>query len=379
MKRNKSRKLKKGRIIILLIIIIVVILLCITLFSTKQIKLKNDKFTFEYGEIVELDKSNIIDTKDEDIINSISINQSKLNYITDNEYPEVGKYQLEVKYEVKNKKFSSLITVEIIDTTKPTFTKFTDNIEISIGTVEVDYSKYFEAIDLSSVVLSYDAPEVDYEKTGEYKLVVSATDSSNNKISKEATVKIVKKNSGIPNNSNKDVHEDSLYYKNGILVVNKKHPLPLNYAPGENQTAGDAVRKIISDMQALGLDISSSYSGYRSYSYQNTLYNNYVASHGQVKADTFSARPGYSEHQTGLAFDLKHSDGTLATKKTEATWIAENAHLYGFIVRYKEGKEDITGYMAESWHLRYIGSKAKDIYESGKTLEEYLGIKGGSY
>lgn len=80
------------------------------------------------------------------------------------------------------------------------------------------------------------------------------------------------------------------------MVVNKKHPLPVNYAPGENLTAGNAVRQIIADMQQAGFDISSSYSGYRSYSYQAQIYQQYVATNGQDAADTFSAKPGYSEH-----------------------------------------------------------------------------------
>lgn len=168
-------------------------------------------------------------------------------------------------------------------------------------------------------------------------------------------------------------------YVNGIMIVNKKYPLSSNYNPGENSVAGAQIRKLIRDMQNSGYSISSSYSGFRSYTYQNSLYWGYVNSHGQSDADTFSARAGYSEHQTGLAFDLIHSNGSLVTTNPEVTWIANNAHKYGFIVRYKSGKEHITGYQAEPWHLRYVGDEATKIYQSGLTLEEYLGVAGGNY
>ena len=172
---------------------------------------------------------------------------------------------------------------------------------------------------------------------------------------------------------------DSPSYINGVMIFNKKYPLSSSYAPGENYTAGVQVRKLIHDMQSLGYRISSAYSGYRSYSYQNQLYWSYVNVHGQAQADTFSARPGYSEHQTGLAFDIMHSNGSLVETAPEVNWIAQNAHKYGFIVRYQAGKEHITGYQAEPWHLRYVGDIAYDIYRSGLTLEEYLGAAGGSY
>src|SRR5699024_5056985 len=95
---------------------------------------------------------------------------------------------------------------------------------------------------------------------------------------------------------------------------------------------------------------------------------------GAEMADTYSARPGHSEHQTGLAFDLNEiSDAFAGTP--EAEWLAEHAHEYGFIIRYPADKEDITGYSYEPWHVRYLGKEiAEKVYESGLCLEEYLGI-----
>ena len=166
------------------------------------------------------------------------------------------------------------------------------------------------------------------------------------------------------------------------IIVNKKHGLPSTYAPGEDPTAGQQVRALIHRMQELGYPISDSYSGYRSYDYQTELYNNYVAREGQVAADTYSARPGYSEHQTGLAFDILDSHGNLldGTEYHDAIqWLHTHAHEYGFIIRFQPGKEAITGYQAEAWHLRYVGDKATDIYNSGLSLEEYFGVPGGNY
>lgn len=164
-----------------------------------------------------------------------------------------------------------------------------------------------------------------------------------------------------------------------VVIVNKRHPMAADYNPGEDATAKRAFLQLQEGMKEAGFAISDNYSGFRSYETQTELYNNYVASDGQDAADRYSARPGYSEHQTGLAFDIKDAAEQLLTETEASQWLAENAHKYGFIVRFPEGGEDSTGYMAEQWHVRYIGKEATDIYESGKTLEEYFGVAGGDY
>lgn len=174
---------------------------------------------------------------------------------------------------------------------------------------------------------------------------------------------------------------------NGIILANKKHPLPANYNPGEDPTARQKVNKLISDAQSLGLNVSNQVSGFRAYSTQAGLYNNYVSAHGKQEADRFSARPGYSEHQTGLVFDLIDNqgqllgaEGTSESSKKAAEWLEKNAHKYGFIVRYKPEFVEKTGYMEESWHIRYVGEDvAKTIYEKNISLEEYLNAPGGDY
>ncbi|UNT97216.1 M15 family metallopeptidase [Allobaculum mucilyticum] len=175
------------------------------------------------------------------------------------------------------------------------------------------------------------------------------------------------------------VQENGLFYKDGILIVNKKYSVPADYAPGVDPTAQAQVTQLLQDMASQGMNVSYDTSNFRSYDTQSGLYFGYVGAYGQAEADTFSARPGYSEHQTGLAFDLKDSAGNLITSPTEAQWLLDNSWKYGFIVRYQEGKEAITGYQAEPWHLRYIGDRAQEIAQSGLTLEEFLGVEGGDY
>ena len=170
-------------------------------------------------------------------------------------------------------------------------------------------------------------------------------------------------------------------YIDGILIANKKYPLPQDFNPGETKEARAAFEQMATDAKALGFDLVA-FSGFRSYEYQTTLYNNYVNRDGKEAADRYSARPGHSEHQTGLAFDIgeKSREDLWLTAEFGETpagkWLADNAHKYGFILRYPEGKEDVTGFMYESWHFRYLGvEKATDVKETGLTLEEYLSIE----
>lgn len=162
-------------------------------------------------------------------------------------------------------------------------------------------------------------------------------------------------------------------YVDGILVVNKSYALPENY--GNGLTA--ETQKAFNNMQAAAWNDGISLwicSGFRDYWTQYNLYWSYVNRDGQWAADTYSARPGHSEHQTGLAIDINDAssnfNGTPAAK-----WIAAHCTEYGFIIRYPYGKQDKTGFMYEPWHVRYVGKDlAKKITKSGLCLEEYLGI-----
>ncbi len=177
------------------------------------------------------------------------------------------------------------------------------------------------------------------------------------------------------------------------VVINKKRCFnPITFTPSDLTSYSGFVvsAKIIPDMTSLfdaaagaGVPLSLT-SSYRSYSNQVSTYNYWVQTNGsQAAADTVSARPGYSEHQTGLVFDLSAGSCSLecfrGTKQYE--WMVANAHTYGFIERYPVGLESITGYSAEAWHWRYVGkATASQMKISGvKTLEQLWNIPGGSY
>lgn len=167
-------------------------------------------------------------------------------------------------------------------------------------------------------------------------------------------------------------------YIDGILIASKQYPLPSTYAPGESKEARAAFKEMAAAALLDNIRLVA-FSTYRSFERQQELYARYVGNDGQEAADRYSARPGYSEHQTGLAFDIgeENAEQHFARESFGETpagkWVAEQAHNYGFILRYPQGKEKITGYMYEPWHFRYIGKeRAQKVYESGLTLEEYL-------
>ena len=163
-------------------------------------------------------------------------------------------------------------------------------------------------------------------------------------------------------------------YIQGVLVVNKTYGLPESYAPGGlTSECREAFNELKAAAAEDGITIYIS-SGYRSYQEQKALHQSYVDSVGEAAADVFSARAGYSEHQTGLAIDCNEvSDSFIGTP--EAQWLAQHCYEYGFIIRYPQGKESITGYKYEPWHIRYVGEElAKELNDSGLTIEEYLGI-----
>lgn len=185
------------------------------------------------------------------------------------------------------------------------------------------------------------------------------------------------------------VMKDGMAYIDGHLIVNKTYSVTEDYQPQNpeepvteercinclEKEVMSAFQLMKSDATSVGLNIYIA-SGYRGYTYQEKLYNNYTAVSGTEQADTYSARPGHSEHQTGLCFDLNSVDDSFANTD-EGRWINENAYLYGFIIRYPKGKENITGYQYESWHLRYVGKDlAEKLYNNGDwiTIEEYYGI-----
>ena len=173
-----------------------------------------------------------------------------------------------------------------------------------------------------------------------------------------------------------------------FVLVNKYRALEKDYVPKDlvsidkkynkgtyNQLREVAKKAFESMCEAALKDNIKIYSGsaYRSYSYQASLYNRYVNADGKAKADTYAARAGYSEHQTGLALDIMNAKSEFLTSNDEEyNWLVNNSYKYGFILRYPKDKEKITGYMAEEWHFRYVGNElAKTLYEDNITLDEY--------
>jgi zinc D-Ala-D-Ala carboxypeptidase len=184
--------------------------------------------------------------------------------------------------------------------------------------------------------------------------------------------------------------------KEVAVLVNKSFRLPEGYKPdplvepnvpfifeGKSEKrmlrkeAADALEKLFAGAKADGVSLAG-VSGYRSEATQTTLYNNYVKKDGVEAANKYSAKPGTSEHQTGLAIDVSGSTGKCAAEDCfagtkEANWLVDHAAEYGYILRYLKGKESITGYQYEPWHIRFVGKDiAKEIMAKGITLEEYL-------
>ncbi len=157
----------------------------------------------------------------------------------------------------------------------------------------------------------------------------------------------------------------------GVLLVNKQYDLPSTYGSGLDEHAYDAFVKM---KKASGYENMSIISGFRSYEKQKSTFDYWCSIDGYEAASTYSAEPGHSEHQTGLAMDITSLNQSYG-KTAEGRWLAAHCHEYGFIIRYPKGSSHITGYMYEPWHIRYLGvSTAKLVHDSGLTLEEFLGV-----
>lgn len=226
----------------------------------------------------------------------------------------------------------------------------------------------------------------------------STTTTTSKVVKNEKTYEKVKEISGTKTDKGKTSKGYSIYEINGVtfvdgyLIANKSYFLPESYVPDNTYTKADgnatkqcptcientayqAFKDMKADAAALGLNIYIS-SGFRSYITQSNIYNRNVTNNGQEKADTYSARPGSSEHQTGLCFDLNTIDSSFANT-SEGKWVNQNAHKYGYIIRYPKGKTEETGYIYEPWHLRYVGTElAEKLYNNGNwlTIEDYFGI-----
>lgn len=317
----------------------------------------------------------------------------------------------------KGRKVEKAYTIEVVieDTQAPTIEFESDAITLSKGAsfnaednVKVtDNSEVLKLVDevpnkMSSGGYKYSwykiDSDVDTSSPKEYTVTVTACDKYGNEAetrSFSVTVENKEALSTYDEGTHVSYNTDSL-----LVVANKKNALPDGYEPDDlrvvntlntnnwkmREEAATALETMFAAASEDGITLVAC-SGYRSQAYQVTLYNSYVSKYGRDEADTISSRPGYSDHQTGLAMDIgDHDQATVFSSAMENTpegqWLYEHAHEYGFILRYPKGKDDITGYTFEPWHYRYIGVEdATNLYNISPdyTLEEYLGVDGGDY
>lgn len=237
---------------------------------------------------------------------------------------------------------------------------------------QLSNSEYIELGDYVKV------SNVEVDKIARYKKY-----QNQNNTSYEETV--TKVNIGL----DKDFYEEIKTIENPdsyTVLVNKYRALPEDYIPMDltflsinpnmklRKNAAEAYEKL-QNAALLDQVIIIPFSTYRTKDYQNTLYTNYINRDGQKQADTYSARPRHSEHETGLAVDIRSN--TLIDNLTENDykWMLNNSYKYGFIVRYAYATSAITGYMEEPWHLRYVGTEiASDIHEKNLTFDEYYDL-----
>lgn len=223
----------------------------------------------------------------------------------------------------------------------------------------------------------------DFNKEGEYHLYYVVKDKFGGETKEPFLLKVIKKEEENPVDKNhfttkngfKGEIKDGVTYIEGTLIVNKTYSLPSTYGNGLTEETKTAFEKLKSAALLDGLNIYIA-SGFRSYERQVTLYNNYVKRDGKSAADTYSARPGHSEHQSGLTFDVNEVSDKFHNTK-EANWLSENCYKYGFILRFPNGKSNETGFKYESWHFRYVGEElAEKLYNNGDwlTLEGYFGV-----
>ncbi len=383
--------MKKKKIIIISIIIIILIISSILIFLNYQemevtIKEKievplNSKLT-NLDNITNLKNGQII--TDEKTIDTSKIGEQKINISIKNKLGKVKEYHY---------------IVNVYDDEKPSII-FSKELTIEEGQ-NIDLLKDVKVEDNSQEKIT---PSVegnyDINEPGKYQLYYVAKDSSDNEAKEEFTLIVKEKKKESSQNDSlsnpqetktfttskgfKGVIKDGITYIDGYLIVNKTYSLPSSYGTSLTSTTKNAFNKMQAAAKLDGINIYIA-SGFRSYQTQNRLYNNYVARDGKAKADTYSARPGHSEHQSGLAFDIcSHDlDGQNACINSnfdntdQAKWLAQNAYKYGFILRYPKGKTNETGYKYESWHFRYVGTDlSTKLYNNGDwlTMENYFGI-----
>lgn len=382
-----------------IIIITLILILIVTIFG---LYLNSKKLILEYRDNLEV----LLNQEVYNLDNIKNIKNGKI--LTEKEQidtTEISKKEITIKVENFFKKIKEYkYTITIVDKESPVIT-FKKDLETEQGK-EINLLEDVKVEDHSKEEIKVTIEgEYDINKPSDYKLYYIAEDSSGNKTKEEfilhvkekkieETITPPKKNNPNTNSNNtnsnnnqssdktfttkkgfKGVIKNGITYIDGYMIVNKTYSLPSTYETTLTKETTDSFNKMKSAATLEGLNIYIS-SGFRSYNTQKRLYNNYVKRDGVEAADTYSARAGHSEHQSGLAFDVNTINDTFANTP-EAKWLANNCYKYGFILRYPQGKSNETGYKYESWHFRYVGTElAEKLYNNGNwiTMEDYFGI-----
>lgn len=365
-----KNSIKKRILIISIIFFVICVIIIFSYFIYKKNKVKvifSDDLTFEvnskvnyYSLVSNVINGNVYDG--EEFIDTSSVGSKKIDVDIKSKNGKIKKYEVEINI--------TDTTAPVIESNSVIVLNVNEHDDLLTKAKVSDNSN--DKVDLKIV------GDYDLSKTGQYKLKYEATDSYGNVSTYDFVLAIL--NGGVDtvfetNNGFVGSTINGVTYIDGVLVVNKSYALPSNYGGDLTKETMDAFNLMKQDASLLGLNLYIA-SGYRSYSTQKILYNNYVKRDGVTAADTYSARAGHSEHQSGLAFDLNSVNSSFGNTE-EGKWVVHNCHKYGFIIRYPEGKSDITGYMYEPWHLRYVGLElAEKLYNKGNwiTMEEYFGI-----
>ena len=394
----KKVKLKKSGLFLILIILLIVSVVCIMLIKKNNIKTEDtnlsiklngeNSVSLEYGSEYQDEGATAL-YGDLNVTNKIKVD-------TDIDFKKIGKYYYNYSITYGNKTKYVKRTVSIVDSKAPVITLI-GNKELTIYIGDKYNDKGAKATDNYDGDISEKIKiknELNNKKTGSYKVIYTVIDSSGNESSIIRTIKVLEKKKETSNSSkqkssltdNKVIGKSSkgytiernngIYYVGGILIANKTYELPSTYNPGGLKsvfTTNFNKMKDAAKKDGVSLKVIS---GFRSYNTQKYLYNNYVKADGKAAADRYSARPGHSEHQTGLAADINKISYTWGDTK-EGKWLNDNCYKYGFVIRYTKDGESKTGYKFEPWHIRYLGVDiATKLYNKGNwiTLEEYLGI-----
>ncbi len=370
---------KKKTIIIISIVISIFLILGISgylFYNSRKLKvnLVSDRIVNINDEVYNTDyiksvKNGTI-VSDKQLVDTSIVGKKKIVLKIKNYFNKIEKYTYDV---------------DIVDREEPSI-DYSDRLSTTEG-IEIDLLDGVKASDNSNEEIDVTVEgEYDFNNVGEYELYYVAKDSSGNTTKEKFILEVIKKKEVAQNISVdrtfttskgfKGYTKNGITYIDGVLIVNKTYSIPSTYFPGDitSETRSN-MNRMFADASSIGLNIYLS-SGFRSYNTQKIIYNNYVSRDGKEMADTYSARPGHSEHQTGLAFDVNQINDTFIGTP-EANWLNENAWKYGFILRYPKGKTNETGYKYESWHFRYVGTElAKKLYNDGDwiTLENYFGI-----